>query len=406
MFHFWILSKYTVSWRRFFDVPIMLTVAGIAVGVAVLVLAMSGFSGFQTSLKRAIIEVVGDVAIYRRGGKIDNPDELKKLMKPYMHEVEDVLMFLTQESLVTGQGKISAVLLQGVEKEKAAKVLNLKNHIISGKVTWEPHGDIQPAFVGKDLVKKLGLKTGQPFKVILPKTNKSNSTEITPIIKQFYLAASVDLGKYEFNSRFIFVDLPVVQDLLGTNRISGLRIKLKDSDKAMAWAKAVQEKIGWTYTAIDWRQTNRNYFDAVDYEKMVIFFVVLIIVIAACFNVATTLFVTVLKRYRDISLLKTLGARPRDIVILFCLHGLLLGVLGLILGISIGIFFCYVFEALQKMFPLLPSDIYKLSFVATEIRVYDLLMISGATLLICFFSTLIPSIRGSFLSPIEGLKYE
>jgi lipoprotein-releasing system permease protein len=221
------------------------------------------------------------------------------------------------------------------------------------------------------------------------------------MIKNFYLTATVDLGQYQFNSRYIFVDLPVVQELLGTNKISGLRFKLKSSDKAPEWATKVQEKIGWSYAAIDWKQTNRNFFSAVEYEKMVMFFVVFIIVIAACFNVTTTLFVTVLKRYRDISLMKTLGARPLDIAGIFCLHGLFLGVIGVVIGITSGVFFCFVFEFLQKAFPLLPADIYRLSFVATEIRVYDLLIISGATLLLCFFSTLIPSIRGSFLSPVQ-----
>jgi lipoprotein-releasing system permease protein len=406
LFYFWVLSKYTVSWRRFFDIPIILTIAGISIGVAVLVVAMSSFSGFETTLKKAVIEVVSDVSIFKRGGKIDRPESLKKEIGSYMNDVTDSMEFLLQESLVSGKGKISAVLLHGIEKEKAARVLNLKNHIVSGTLDWADHDGQSAAFMGKDLAAKLGLKAGDVFKVILPKSSKSNSTDITPIIRSFYLAAAVDLGKYEFNSRFIFVDLPVVQDILSTRKISGLRIKLKDSEKAEAWARAVQEKIGWTYAAVDWKQTSRNLFSAIEYEKRVMFFVVLIIIIAACFNVAAALFVTVLKRYRDISLMKTLGARPIDIVILFCLHGLFLGVAGLTIGISLGVFFAYMFEVLQKVFPLLPADIYKLSFVATEVRLGDIGMICGATMLICFLSTLIPSIRGAMLNPVEGLKYE
>lgn len=411
MFYFWILSKYTVSWRRFFDVPIILTISGISIGVAVLVLAMSSFSGFESSLKNAIIEVTGDVSIFKRGGKIDNPEVLLKDMEPMMGDVEDTMLFLTQESLISNRGKISAVLLHGIEQEKAARVLNLKKHVVEGEVQWTEKKDdfgtsVPAAFVGKDLVRKLGLHPGDLFKVILPKTTKSSSTDITPIVKTFYLAAAVDLGKYDFNSRFIFVDLPVVQDLLLTKRISGLRIKLKDSEKAADWAQKVQERIGWAYAAVDWKQTNRNYFTAIEYEKSVMFFVVLIIIIASCFNVSSTLFVTVLKRYRDISLMKTLGARPFDIIILFCMHGLFLGLLGLTIGMVSGVFFCYLFEYLQKIFPLLPADIYRLSFVATEIRTWDLAMIAGATMSICFLSTLIPSIRSSFLSPVEGLKYE
>ena len=165
-------------------------------------------------------------------------------------------------------------------------------------------------------------------------------------------------------------------------------------------------EIGWTYAVRDWKLMNKNFLTAIEYEKYVMFFVILIIIIAACFNVANTLFVAVLKRYRDISLLKTLGASPLDIVYLFCLHGLILGVIGLGLGFSLGIAMCWAFEFLQTVYPLLPSDIYKLSFIATEIRTNDVLLISGATLLICFFSTLVPAWRGASLAPVEGLKYE
>lgn len=405
-FHFWILGKYMKAWRQFFDVTILLTVAGITMGVAVLVVAMSSFSGFETTLKRAIIEAVGDVAIYKRSGKIDKIEVLEKQLNPYMGSVQDKLYFLGQESLVASKGKIAAVFLQGVEKEKAASVLNLKNRITRGQDSWEYRDDIPPAYVGKDLLKKMGLQIGDTFKIILPRTSKTSASDLNPIIKTFYVTAALDLGKYDFNSRFLFVDLPIVQDLLNTRMISGIRLKLKNSDRAEKWAQVVQEKLGWSYSVMDWRQTNKNYFSAIDYEKRVIFFVVLVIVIASGFNVITSLFVTILKRYRDISLFKTLGARPRDIGFLFCLHGLLLGAIGTLLGLTIGWILCYLFEMGQKVFPLLPADIYRLSFVATEFRTQDIVWICSATMTICFLSTLIPALRGARLSPVEGLKYE
>ncbi len=405
-FHFWILGKYMKAWRQFFDVTILLTVAGITMGVAVLMVAMSSFSGFETTLKRAIIEAVGDVAIYKRNGKIDKIESLEKQLNPYMGSVQEKLYFLGQESLVASKGKIAAVFLQGVEKEKAASVLNLKNRITRGQDSWEYRDDIPPAYVGKDLLKKMGLQIGDTFKIILPRTSKSSASDLNPIIKTFYVTAALDLGKYDFNSRFLFVDLPIVQDLLNTQTISGIRLKLKNSDRAEKWAQVVQEKLGWSYSVMDWRQTNKNYFSAIDYEKRVIFFVVLVIVVASGFNVITSLFVTILKKYRDISLFKTLGARPRDIGFLFCLHGLLLGALGTFLGLTIGWALCYLFEVMQRFFPLLPADIYRLSFVATELRAQDILWICGATMTICFLSTLIPALRGARLSPVEGLKYE
>lgn len=406
MFYFWVISKYMKTWRQFFDVTIWLTLAGISIGVAVMVVAMASFSGFQATLQQALIEVVGDVSIYRQGGKIDNIPALEKELVAFEKDTVGTLRFLTQESLFASQGKISAVLVQGVDKEKAAAVLNMQGRKVEGTIDWTVREDVPAAFVGKDLLKKMNLKIGDTFRIVMPKPSKTNTSELTPLVQSFYVAASLDLGKYDFNTRFVFVDLAVLQERLNTEQISGLRIKLKNSELAEKWAESVQEKIGWKYAAVDWKQTNRNYFKAIEYEKSIMFFVVYIIVLASGVNVATTLFVLVLKRYRDISLMKTLGARPFDIVMIFCLQGLVLGCLGVVVGISLGVILCYFFEGLQMVFPLMPADIYKLSFIATDILWQDLLKISLATLVLCFFSTVLPAIRGSRLSPIEGLKYE
>jgi lipoprotein-releasing system permease protein len=205
----------------------------------------------------------------------------------------------------------------------------------------------------------------------------------------------------------VFADLPVVQNALNVKSISGIRFKLKKSEFAADWARDVQEDLGWNnYSAVDWEQPHKNFLAAIEYEKYVMFFVILIILITACVNVTTSLFVLVLKKYRDISLFRTMGASPMMIVMLFCVHGLFMGVVGLVLGLGLGFAMCFAFEVIQKIFPLMPSDIYRISFIATDFRSGDLLLICVSTLLICFISTLIPAIRGARLSPIEGLKYE
>lgn len=291
-------------------------------GVAVLVVAMSAFSGFETTLKQAIIEVVGHVSVYKRGGRIDNVDEIKKEISKYAKDIVDEMRFLQQESLVSSKGKISAVLLNGIEKEKAQSLLNIKKRIDQGAVSWVEHEGLPPAYMGKELAKKLSLKIGDTFNVIFPRASKQSVSDLNPIVKKFYLVATIDLGKYEYNSRFLFIDLPLAQEILSTSAITGIRYKLKSASIAEAWARKVQEDIGWTYAAVDWRQQNKNYLSAIEYEKYVMFFVVLIILITACVNVTTSLFVLVLKKYRDISLYRTLGASPLMIVTLFCVHGL------------------------------------------------------------------------------------
>lgn len=407
-FSLWVLKRYIQAWRRFFDLSIYLTIVGIAVGVAVLVVAMSAFSGFETSLKQGMQEVFGHVAVYRRGEqKIESAQALRDKLKKHYNDVEHDMAFLNQESLVSSKGKISAVLLNGIEKEKAPKVLDISTRIHEGKVSWEERDGLPAAYLGRDLANKLALKPGDTFTVIFPRASKVSVSDLNPIVKKFYVAATLDLGQYTFNSRFIFVDLPVMQGILGTTSVSGIRFRLKNVEQAEPWARTVQEELGWNnYSAVDWSQPHKNFLKAIEYEKYVMFFVILIILITACVNVTTSLFVLVLKKYRDISLFRTLGASPSMIVVLFCVHGLFMGVVGLVLGLLLGFAMCISFEVLQKVFPLMPSDIYKISFIPTDFRMSDLLLICGSTLIICFISTLIPAIRGAKLSPIEGLKYE
>ena len=129
-------------------------------------------------------------------------------------------------------------------------------------------------------------------------------------------------------------------------------------------------------------------------------------VIAAFFNVSTTLFLGVLRRYSQISVMRALGLKSRDVVVLFCLHGLALGVVGLACGLTLGLFFCWGFEVMQKVYPIMPEEVYRMSNFATFLQFKDIVWVIVATLAICFLSTLAPAFRGARLSPVEGLKNE
>ena len=151
---------------------------------------------------------------------------------------------------------------------------------------------------------------------------------------------------------------------------------------------------------------NRNIFLAASYEKIVIFFIVLLMVVAASFNIASTLFVTVLRRYHDISILKAMGASRRFIYWMFAVQGVVIGALGALAGIGIGYAICEIFMWVQVKFPLFPAEIYRIDRVNVEIRGLDLLLIVVCSIIICFLSSLMPAKRGADLYPVEGLRYE
>ncbi len=401
---FWLYRRLIFQKKIFFEPTTLFSLLGITLGVAFLVVSMGGFSGFTRSLKSSIIDVSGDINIFKQGQRIDNPQEVIEIIRKASPQAREFLGFVSTEVLVANKGNLSAVLLQGMNWEKLRKLKGLTRRVVDRS---ENPGFGHPAFLGKVVAQKLKLKVGDHFKTILPKVSRSSSTRIFPQVEGFYVHTILDFGKYEFNERIMIADTKKVQKMMGMGeKINGFRIKLQDSEKAPLEGEKIQEALGWDYSVRDWSMTNRSLFKAIRYEKTVLFFIMLIMVVAAFFNVSTTLFLGVLRRYSQIGVMRALGLKGKDIVFLFCLQGLVLGTMGLSLGLGLGFLFCYGFDNLQKIYPIMPEDVYRLSNFSTHLYWSDVVWVILATLVICLLSSLAPAIRGARLSPVEGLKYE
>lgn len=404
--HWWLYRRFIFQKKLFLEPTTVFSLAGITLGVAFLVVSMAGFSGFTESLKRSIIDVSGDISVFKRGGRISDPEKVKDQIQKASPQVREALGFVQLEVLVANKGKLNAVILQGVDWKRAETMTELKQReIASVKPDFEGVGE--PALIGKVVAQKLQLNVGDSFKAILPKVAKDSATRVTPTVQAFYVQSILDFGKYDYNERVMISKLPVVQGLAGMGeKINGFRLKLKDSDRSVVEAEKIRDELGWDYSVREWSMTNRSLFKAIEYEKMVLFFVMLIMVIAAFFNVSTTLFLGVLRRYSQISVMRALGLKRRAVIFLYCMHGLALGMVGLTLGLILGLLFCLGFENLQKVYPIMPEEVYRMSNFSTQFQLEDIVWVIVATLVICLLSTLAPAIRGSRLSPVDGLKYE
>ena len=321
-------------------------------------------------------------------------------------EIKGLLGFVQLEVLIANKGKLNAVILQGIDWDEGQKIKALSQRVLK-KIDNKKKPPGEPALLGKVVAQRLQLEVGDEFRAILPQVSKTSSRRISPKLQKYYVDSIVDFGKYDFNERVVISDIKVAQGLKNMGEsINGFRIRIEDSNRSSILAEKIQDKLGWDYSVRDWSMTNRSLFKAIQYEKMVLFFVMLIMVIAAFFNVSTTLFLGVLRRYSQISVMRALGLKSRDVVVLFCMHGLALGVVGLACGLTLGLFFCWGFEVMQKVYPIMPEEVYRMSNFATFLQFKDIVWVIVATLVICFLSTLAPAFRGAKLSPVEGLKYE
>jgi lipoprotein-releasing system permease protein len=401
----WLAWRYFRMGRGLMSLSTTLSFIGMVAGVGSLVVAMAVVSGYETTLKKTVIDATSHLVIARTGG-----NESREDFKAILNEVgnfEAYTPFVFLEAVLAHDGKISGVGVEGLEDATVHQVLRIKNRLTAGEFSLVPEAGAAAALIGKGLAKKHGLKIGDRFRVVLPVSSEVDKGKVKPRISRFYVTGILDLGRHDFDERYIMTDIKTAQEFAQIgDRVSGYRFRLKDDNEALILGRELQDRFRPQYTVQTWYEVNSNLFRAIDLEKPTIFLVLLVIVIAAAFNISSTMFVSVLKRFRDISILKSMGARNRLIVGIFASQGLLIGFIGSLLGLAFGLGACGIFVFVQNHWGILPAEVYKLDRIYLELRFSDLAAILLAAWFISLMATLGPALRGAWLSPVEGLKFE
>ena len=406
-FHLWIVKRLVASGRRLFSLVSMMSLIGMTLGVACLVVAMAVTSGFESTLRQAVVDVFGHVLVVRQ---TDHPQTLEAIvtkMKSIAPSIVAVTPFFQFDGVLAHDKRIAGVVVQGLELASVDQVLNIHSRVIQGAFRFATNNGLAAALIGKGIAKKFNLKVGDEFKVVLPSPSKQSATEFSPKVMSFKVGGVLDLGKNEYDERYIVTDLKTAQNFAGVGEnFSGIRLRIKNENAAAQVAQALAQGLGSTYYTMSWKDVNRNLFEATSIERIAIFLVLLVMVVAASFNISSNLYVSVLQKYREISILKAIGFSSKDIQKLFSYHGMLLGAMGTFFGIILGLILCLLFSLVQKYFVILPGDVYRLDHVGVEIRFIDMGAIIFSAMSICLISSLAPAFRGARLEPVEGLRYE
>ncbi|OYZ24553.1 MAG: lipoprotein-releasing protein [Bdellovibrio sp. 28-41-41] len=405
-----------IAWKLLFTRKFILegstplSLLGLVLGVACLLVSMAVMSGFEATLKKTMTDVTGHIQVIDKNKSKLYWKDFENELKTIEPKLESTTRFVYIESVLASKGQIVGILLQGIDSDRYKNIINLNQRLVEGandiSVVMEGKVKVPQAMIGKGIARRLNIKVGDKINVVVPISDSVDPSIFKPQAAEFRVSGILDLGKYEWNERLIITDIASAQKVASIgDRYTGLIMKLSDDSDVRGSAFRIAQKLGPQYLIRDWRDVNENLFDAVEIERVVIFFVILIIVIVAAFNISSTLYVGVVQRNGDIAILKTLGVSKKQILKIFTLQGIFLGLMGVALGLVLGFILCQGFMVLQNQFELIPGSVYKIDNIEIKIRTIDVFAITLATLVISFFATLAPALRSSRLSVVEGLRY-
>ena len=414
-FELFIGLRYLKAKRKstFISLITLISVAGVALGVMALIIVLAVMTGFEEDLKEKILGTNAHVVILNGTGAVEDYQKLLKQVKLVDGVLAATPFIYNQVMLSTGRN-VSGVVLRGIEVKTDAQVTNLHKSMVEGSLQSLDDSSLKTPglVVGKELAKNLGLYLGETVDVISPMGNIT-PMGMMPKLKRFHVAGIFNTGMFEYDSTLAYVSLSEAQQFLGMGDVvTGIQLRVRDVYKTGELARALNEQLGPPYHARDWMQMNKNILFALKTEKAVMFIILTLIVLVAAFGIASTLFMVVMEKTRDIAILKSMGATSRSIMQIFVFEGVIIGIFGTAIGVLSGLLVALNLEPIvsfvQKVtgFELFSKDIYYLDHFPSQVIPSDVILISVTAVLISFAATLYPSWAASRMSPAEALRYE
>ena len=397
--------------NRFVSFISMISLLGLALGIAALIVVLSVMNGFQTELRTRILGVVSHVQITGEGGQLANWPAVLERVKQHPRAV-GAAPFVQEQGMLSAGDVARGVVVRGILPEREGQVAEFDAHMRGGKLA-----DLRPGEVGivlgAELARSLRVAINDKVTLMVAQ-GLVTPAAVLPRVKQFRVVGIFDAGMYEFDSGLSLMHLEDAQRLfrLGDD-VSGVRLRLDDLFAAPQVAREIaQGYLDANAWVSDWTRSHANFFRAVEIEKRMMFLILLLIVAVAAFNIVSTLVMAVQDKRADIAILRTLGASPGSIMQIFMVQGMVIGLMGLALGIVGGVALALnvdvVVPALERLLGIrfLSADVYLISELPSELHAGDVAIIALSSFVLTLVATIYPSWRASRIQPAEALRYE
>lgn len=383
---------------------------GIALGVAALIIVLSVMNGFQKEVRDRMLGVLSHIEVFDAAGQAI-PDLLGTMATIERHpEVTGVAPFVAAQALIARGEDMKGAVVRGIDPALEPSVTDLAADLADTVLPRLVPGEFG-IVLGGELARSLGVITGDTVTLIAP-SGQVTPAGVVPRIRQMNVVGVFDSGHFEYDSALAMLHMDDAARIFRVEGPTGVRVKIRDLHEAREVAMDLVSQLDQGLLVRDWTRQNRTWFAAVQLEKRMMFIILTLIVAVAAFNLVSTLVMTVTDKRADIAILRTLGASPGSIMGVFMVQGAMVGVigtgLGLLLGLGIAFNIDSIVPALESLLgaSFLPKDIYLISRMPSDPQQSDIMPIGVISLVLSFVATIYPSWRASRVNPAEALRYE
>lgn len=387
--------------------------AGIALGVAALIVVLSVMNGFQQEIRNRILSVASHIEIrgYSQGQlMLTNWQQIAQAALKHP-EAQASAPFVLGQGMLSFESAVRGGLVRGIDPEREDQVASLGEHMKIGKLSDLRAGEYGMV-LGLEWARALGVTVGDQVVLITPQ-GQVTVAGMLPRLKTFRIVGVFEVGMFEFDSGLALIHLHDAQKLYRLDdAVSGVRLKIQDLFSAPRVAREIARSMPNDVEVRDWTRSHANFFRAVQIEKRIMFIILTLIVAVAAFNIVSTLVMVVTDKSADIAILRTLGASPQSVMIIFIIQGALIGVIGTLLGVIGGVALAWnvdvVVPFIERVFHIqfLDKSVYQINELPSDLQRADVFTIAAVSLLLSLLATLYPSYRAAKVNPAEALRYE
>lgn len=405
-FELQVALRYLLAKRRqvFISVISLVSTVGVMVGVMALVIALALMTGLQQELQSRILGSSAHVFVWKPAGITDYRAEVAKLRA--VPGVIGAAPAVEAKAMITSTKGEGFVQIKGVDPALEPGVTDIGRVLTDGsldQLTPVSADEFPGIVLGKDLAGSIGAMVGDTVTLLTPNGTLS-PMGVMPRQRRFKVVGTFRLGLYEVDNGTGLVSLDSAMRLSGTDHVDRIELKVADVYAAPQIADDIAVEFGTEYVTSDWGDLNQQLYSALLLEKIGMGIGIGLIVMVAALNIVASLILLVMEKTRDIAILKTMGASARSITLIFLLQGTIIGVLGTLVGATLGTAAAYVLDRYRLI--TIPSDVYQVSYLPFKLLPWDLAMVVMAAILVCFAATLYPSRQAARLDPAQALRYE